>query len=152
MRNRSVHFTRLTTQDLASVRAGLAALKQRTEGTDEPLAVRLFTGSETLAELPSSVKNIIIEVIDELSQGRQVAVVTDEDEVSPQEASRILGISRPLVVLRMDKGDLPFRYVGAHRRALLKDVLDLKGKLQAQREAMTALLDDSEDLYEPRQS
>ena len=34
--------------------------------------------------------------------------------------------ARPLVVHRMDIGDLPFRYVGKHSRASLKDVLALK--------------------------
>ena len=46
----------------------------------------------------------------------------------------------------MDRGDLPFRYVGKHRRALLKDVLALKARLEAQRGAMEALAEDAEDL------
>ena len=58
----------------------------------------------------------------------------------------ILGVSRPLVVHRMDIGDLPFRYVGKHRRAKLKDVLGLKTKIDAQRAAMETLADDAEDL------
>jgi excisionase family DNA binding protein len=51
--------------------------------------------------------------------------------LSPSEASVILGVSRLLVVLRMDRGDLPFHYVGRGRRALLADVLALKAKLDA---------------------
>jgi hypothetical protein len=46
----------------------------------------------------------------------------------------------------MDRGDLPFRYVGKHRRALLKDVLALKAKLDARQKALNALADDTEDL------
>jgi hypothetical protein len=46
----------------------------------------------------------------------------------------------------MEIGDLPFRYVGKHRRAKLKDVLDLKTRIDAQRAAMEALADDAEDL------
>ncbi len=53
----------------------------------------------------------------------------------------------PLVVLRMDRGDLPFRYIGKHRRARLKDVLALKTRLDAQRNAMEALADDAQDLH-----
>ena len=46
----------------------------------------------------------------------------------------------------MDVGDLPFRYVGKHRRANLKDVLALKADMDAQQAAMEALAEDAEDL------
>jgi hypothetical protein len=48
----------------------------------------------------------------------------------------------------MDRGDLPFRYVGKHRRALLKDVLALKSKLDARQTAMDSLAEDTEDLIQ----
>ncbi|WP_435369988.1 hypothetical protein, partial [Acinetobacter baumannii] len=62
-------------------------------------------------------------LLSRLLNGERVAVLTEDQELSPTDASVILGISRPLVVHRMDIGDLPFRYVGKHRRASLKDVL-----------------------------
>ena len=76
-----------------------------------------------------------------------MAVLAEDQELSPTEASAVLGISRPLVVLRMDRGDLPFRYVGKHRRALLKDVLALKANLDVRRKAMEDLAADAEDLH-----
>ena len=79
-------------------------------------------------------------------RGERVAVLSEDREVTPNEASTILGISRPLVVHRMEVGDLPFRYVGKHRRARLVDVLTLKARLDAQRAALSALTKDSEDL------
>jgi hypothetical protein len=81
-----------------------------------------------------------------LLSGERVAVLTEDQELSPTEASAILGISRPLVVLRMDRGDLPFRYVGKHRRALLRDVLALKAKLDVRQKALDELAEDTEDL------
>jgi hypothetical protein len=48
----------------------------------------------------------------------------------------------------MDRGDLPFRYVGKHRRALLKDVLALKSRLDTRQSAMDALAEDTEDLIQ----
>lgn len=47
-------------------------------------------------------------------------------EITPEQAGKILGISRPLVVQRMEDGRLPFYFVGTHRRCKLKDVLELK--------------------------
>jgi hypothetical protein len=46
----------------------------------------------------------------------------------------------------MDIGDLPFRYVGKHRRTKLKDVLALKTRIDVQQAATEALAEDAEDL------
>lgn len=69
-----------------------------------------------------------------------------DQEVTPDQASGILGLARPLVVHRMDVGDLPFRTVGGDRRARLGDVLALKKRLDAQRASTDALVEDTEDL------
>jgi hypothetical protein len=44
----------------------------------------------------------------------------------------------------MDVGDLPFRYVGKHRRTKLKDVLALKASIDAQQAALDALAENTE--------
>lgn len=80
------------------------------------------------------------------SDGRQ-------DDVSSEEASKILGIPVSMVRHRMDAGRLPFRQVGSDRRALLSDVLKLK-KAEDHRKAVAAELgadtDDLETNYRPR--
>jgi hypothetical protein len=85
-------------------------------------------------------------LMDRLLSGQRVAVLAEDQELSPSDTSVILGVSRPLVVLRMDRGDLPFRYVGKHRRASLGDVLALKAKLDARQKTLDALAEDTEDL------
>ena len=79
-------------------------------------------------------------------KGQRVAILAEDQEISPNDASEILGISRPLVVHRMEVGDLPFHYVGKHRRTKLKDVLALKTKLEAQQAALDALAEDTASL------
>ena len=103
-------------------------------GHDEPLS------------LPPEAAGLIEALLGHLSQGERVAVLTEDQELSPNDAANILGVSRPLVVHRMDVGDLPFRYVGKHRRATLRDVLALKNRLDGQRAAMEALAEDALDL------
>jgi hypothetical protein len=103
-------------------------------------------GDDQTLPLPPEVAALIEALLGHLSQGERVAVLTEDLELSPNDASSILGISRPLVVHRMDVGDLPFRYVGKHRRARLRDILALKAKIDAQRAALEALADDAEDL------
>ena len=103
-------------------------------------------GDDQTLSLPPEAVSLIESLLSRLSEGERVAVLTEEQELSPNDAASILGISRPLVVHRMDVGELPFRYVGKHRRATLRDVLTLKTKTDAQRAAMEALADDAEDL------
>jgi excisionase family DNA binding protein len=67
-------------------------------------------------------------------------------ELSPEQAGRILGMSRPLVVRRMDDGRLPFTYVGAHRRCKLEDVLRLKAQEETQAEALRELGEGIDEL------
>jgi excisionase family DNA binding protein len=70
-------------------------------------------------------------------------------ELTPEQAGKILGVSRPLVVRRMEDGRLPFRYEGAHRRCKLEDVLQLKAIEEKQNAALKELggMDDVD--YQP---
>lgn len=86
------------------------------------------------------------DLLSRLANGERVAVLGEDQEVTPEEASRILDLSRPLVVRRMEIGDLPFRYVGKHRRMKLKDVLSLKDRLDRQQAAVDALAGGTERL------
>jgi hypothetical protein len=43
-------------------------------------------------------------------------------------------------------GDLPFRYVGKHRRTKVQDVLVLKAKIDEQRAALDALAEETDAL------
>jgi hypothetical protein len=116
------------------------------EGDQVEVLVRRKSGEHQVVRLPANAANLLEAVLDQLLQGERVAVLGEDRELSPNDAADILGISRPLVVHRMDIGDLPFRYVGKHRRAKLRDVLTLKTRIDAQQTAMEALAADAEDL------
>lgn len=143
MTSQLVKFSGLSDQDRKEVRP----LPKLAAGDRVELHVRRKDGHDHTLALPPAAATVVEALIDRLLSGDRVAVLAEEQELSPTEASNILGISRPLVVLRMDRGDLPFRYVGKHRRALLKDVLALKARLDTQRGAMEALVDDAEELH-----
>jgi len=71
------------------------------------------------------------------------------DELTPEQAGKLLGISRPLVVRRMEDGRLPFRYEGAHRRCKLIDVVKLKAIEDKQDQALWELAGMEEVDYQP---
>src|SRR5499425_2689626 len=91
--------------------------------------VRRRSGEERTVSLPTKAAALLQIALGRLLQGERVAVLAEDQELSPNDAAKILGISRPLVVHRMDVGDLPFRYVGKHRRTTLREVLALKARI-----------------------
>ena len=61
------------------------------------------------AALPPQAAALVAEVLDRLVRGESIAVLAEDQELTPNEIARVVGQSRPLVVWRMDIGDLPFR-------------------------------------------
>ena len=121
-------------------------LGKLSKGDRVEVRVRRKSGEDQILKLPPKAAALLEAALVHLLQGERVAVLAENRELSPNDAADILGISRPLVVHRMDIGDLPFRYVGKHRRAKLKDVLALKTRIDARQAAMEALAEDAEDL------
>jgi len=142
MTSQVVQFAGLSDSD----RKKVASLPKLGKGDQVELYVRGKDGKAQVLPLPPAAISVVETLLARLFSGERLAVLTEEQELSPTEASTLLGISRPLVVHRMDTGDLPFRYVGKHRRALLKDVLALKARLDAGQKALDALAEDTEDL------
>lgn len=143
MASQLVKFAGLSDRD----RKRVTPLPKLAAGDRVELHVRRKDGQDHTLALPPAAVGVVEALIDRLLSGERVAVLAEDQELSPTEASAVLGISRPLVVLRMDRGELPFRYVGKHRRAPLKDVLALKARLDAKRGAMEALANDAEDIH-----
>jgi hypothetical protein len=134
-------FVELSDQD----RKAAKTFNKLGKGDQVELRVRRKSGEDQVVKLPPKAAALLETALGHLFQGARVAILAEDQELSPNDAADILGISRPLVVHRMDVGDLPFRYVGKHRRTKLKDVLALKTRIEAQQAAMEALADDAED-------
>jgi hypothetical protein len=84
---------------------------------------------------------LVRKLTDVLLHHRGVVIAPLDRELSPEAAGKILGISRPLVVRRMDDGRLPFRYEGKHRRCKLEDVVMLKAVEHEQAAVLRAALE-----------
>lgn len=141
MTTQVLEFLKLSDRDRRKADAAKLGRDDRFE-----ILIRQKSGSDRRIELPAVASEAIRTLLEHLVKGEGVAILAEDQEISPNDAAEILGISRPLVVHRMEVGDLPFRYVGKHRRAKVKDVLTLKTKLDAQQEALDALAEDTEAL------
>jgi hypothetical protein len=143
MTSRLLEFVKLSDRDR---RKADELAKLAGPGAIFEVHIRQNTGADHRVELPTLALEAIQTLLVQLVKGQRVAILAEDQEISPNDASEILGISRPLVVHRMEVGDLPFHYVGKHRRTKLKDVLALKAKLEAQQAALDALAEDTESL------
>jgi len=104
---------------------------------------RQLKGSSRKRSATVKLEGLMLRLVRELTEivlrNPGVVIVPFDRELSPDAAGKILGISRPLVVRRMDDGRLAFRYEGKHRRCKLHDVLRLKAAEQKQAGALPAL-------------
>ena len=83
-------------------------------------------GRRVEVPLTSSIAEAISALLERLGESEDLFLLGQEEELTPEQAAKILGISRPLVYHRMKTGRLPSRAVGTHSRIKLKDVLALK--------------------------
>lgn len=104
MVSQAVKFAVLSNRD----RKNVTRLPKLAKGDRVELRIRHRNGQDETFALPPAAADAVETLIDHLLSGERVAVLAENPELSPTEASAILGISRPLVVHRMDRGDLPF--------------------------------------------
>ena len=88
------------------------------------LKIVLTSGVEI--SLPPEMVSVLIEVSERLSKGQAVRLTPVKELLTTNEAAEILNISRPYLIRLLDKGDLPFHWVGTHRRLHLDDVMEYK--------------------------
>lgn len=100
-------------------------------------------------DLPKDVSVIVTTVLESLSKGSRVVILTTPKELRTTAAAEMLGISRPTLLKLVREGELPSHKVGAHHRFLLNDVLEYRDKQQEiKREHFLAVrgsLDELED-------
>lgn len=89
--------------------------------------------SDEVIEIPLKALMFLKYIIDNMAQGKSIALIPSDAEISTQQAAEILKVSRPYVVKLLEGGKIPYKKVGSHRRIQLKDVLEYEAKLKIQR-------------------
>ena len=141
-----VGFYALTERDRRKGQAGLEALDRASNRDKVEVSVLHPDGTRDSVAMPREALALFRDALAKLVDAERVAVLSEDEKLSPEQAAAILGISRPLVVRRMDSGRLPFRYVGSHRRSRLSNVLKLRREEQVHHETQNRLAVDTEDL------
>jgi excisionase family DNA binding protein len=125
----------LTKKDISMAQTGLQTLDSETRKKSLRKSVRLVFGAENSSEvnLPPQAVEALTEILEHLAHGREVTVSAQPVEYSTQQAAEYLRVSRPFLVGLLEKGEIPFRKVGTHRRVLFADLQSYKEKIDARR-------------------
>lgn len=109
------------------------ALSKYTDADRVQMSLKGSNGEADDLVLPGHILQILLDVLSEMSKGNAVSLVPHHQEISTQEAANLLNVSRPFLVGLLEKGGIPFRKVGAHRRVLLNDLMNYKEQTQQRR-------------------
>jgi excisionase family DNA binding protein len=91
-------------------------------------------------ELPQPVFDMLVHLLRSIRERRAIVMMPEDESFTSQAAADYLGMSRPFLISLLDKGEIPFHYVGSHRRIVFKDLLDYERKRDvSRREAMRDL-------------
>ncbi len=94
MASQVIQFASLSDRD----RRKVAPLAKLADGDHVELHVRRSGGGEQTLALPPAANGVVEALLSGLLSGERVAVLTEDQELSPTEISTVLGMSRPLVV------------------------------------------------------
>ncbi|GIX16035.1 MAG: hypothetical protein KatS3mg119_0221 [Rhodothalassiaceae bacterium] len=129
--------------------AGNAARRlKRAEGRGGSLHLVLKTddGEETIS-LPRSFLPVIRRILEETAAGRAVTVLAQDAELTTQAAADLLNVSRPFLIRMLERGELPYRMVGTHRRIPAEAVRRYKERMQREgRRALDELVAEAQEL------
>jgi excisionase family DNA binding protein len=116
----------------ATAREAQAALRQLTPlaaagGEGSPVVrIKPEKGPEQVVSVPRQAFELFLEVLGQLANGNAITIMPVHAELTTQQAAEVLNVSRPFVIGLLERGELPFRRVGTHRRILFKDLADYK--------------------------
>lgn len=108
---------------------------------------RLMGPDGTATELPGSIHELLVSIVEHLKAGNGVTVIPMHAELTTVEAAELLNVSRPFLIKQLEAGALRHHMVGTHRRLRLVDVLAYRDRMEAEaEEALAAVAAEAEAL------
>jgi len=90
-------------------------------------------GSEETVTIPAAAYRLFIDILTQMSQGNAVTIIPIHAELTTQEASDLINVSRPFLIKQLEEGVIPYHKVGTHRRVRFTDLMEYKTNIDVAR-------------------
>lgn len=111
------------------------------------LRIKDHAGASKTVALPARLGHFVLEALSEIASGNAVRLLQIRKELTTHEAAELLNVSRTYLIGILEKGVIPYRMVGSHRRIALTDLLAHKEKTDARRkETLDAIAAEAQEL------
>jgi excisionase family DNA binding protein len=117
----------------ASSRQIAKLLRKRPRKKNLQFRVRSEGGAEEVIAIPGPAFRLFADMLAEMGKGNGIALIPVHAEVTTQQAADLLNVSRPFLIEQLEKGVIPFRKVGSHRRIFFRDVMAYKQRMDRNR-------------------
>jgi excisionase family DNA binding protein len=108
--------------------------------------VRVGTTNDEI-ELPEGAVRLLVDILANMAEGNAVTLMPVHAELTTKQAADILGVSRPYLIGLLEKGAIPYRKVGTHRRVYYDDVRAYKKRVSEEREGvLNRLVEEAQSL------
>lgn len=127
-------MTKLTKKEISLAQNGKRVLGEKDlEDKIKNAELVFYEKNEIKIALPQTAVKVLSEVLAYISEGREISVVPLDEEFTTQKAADYLKVSRPFLIKLLEKGEIPYRKVGKHRRILFEDLQRYKNEIDEKR-------------------
>jgi len=103
--------------------------------------------AKVLVSLPARAVQIIVRILDAMAEQKPFSIVPHEAELTTQQASDYLNVSRPFLTKIVDSGEIKARLVGRHRRVRFSDLMAYEARSRVNtKEALSKIASEAQRL------